>query len=143
MTATNIVTQKYFGGKAGTPERERSVRQLIGRVVETITGYGAKGGYFRTAADRDAFRDELTAILVNQAASFNSPVWFNVGIEPKPQASACFINAVGDSMGSILDLAKTEGMLFKFGSGTGSNLSSRPRPSASPRAASPRGRFRS
>jgi hypothetical protein len=92
MTATNIVTQKYFGGKAGTPERERSVRQLIGRVVETITGYGAKGGYFRTAADRDAFRDELTAILVNQAASFNSPVWFNVGIEPKPQASACFIN---------------------------------------------------
>ncbi len=124
MTATNIVTQKYFHGKAGTPERERSVRQLIGRVVETITGYGSKGGYFRTAADRDAFRDELAAILVTQAASFNSPVWFNVGVEPKPQASACFINAVGDSMGSILDLAKTEGMLFKFGSGTGSNLSS-------------------
>jgi len=124
MTATNIVTQKYFHGRAGTPERERSVRQLIGRVVETITGYGSKGGYFRTAADRDAFRDELTAILVNQAASFNSPVWFNVGVEVKPQASACFINAVGDSMGSILDLAKTEGMLFKFGSGTGSNLSS-------------------
>ena len=124
MTATNIVTQKYFSGKAGTPERERSVRQLIGRVVETITGFGSKGGYFRTAADRDAFRDELTAILVNQAASFNSPVWFNVGVEEKPQASACFINAVGDSMGSILDLAKTEGMLFKFGSGTGSNLSS-------------------
>jgi ribonucleoside-diphosphate reductase alpha chain len=124
MTATNIVTQKYFHGKAGTPERERSVRQLIGRVVETITGYGSKGGYFRTAADRDAFRDELAAILVTQAASFNSPVWFNVGVEAKPQASACFINAVGDSMGSILDLAKTEGMLFKFGSGTGSNLSS-------------------
>ena len=124
MTATNIVTQKYFHGKAGTPERERSVRQLIGRVVETITGYGWNGGYFRTAADRDAFRDELAAILVNQAASFNSPVWFNVGVEAKPQASACFINAVGDSMGSILDLAKTEGMLFKFGSGTGSNLSS-------------------
>ncbi len=124
MTATNIVTQKYFHGKVGTPERERSVRQLIGRVVETITAYGARGGYFRTAADRDAFRDELAAILVNQAASFNSPVWFNVGVEAKPQASACFINAVGDSMGSILDLAKTEGMLFKFGSGTGSNLSS-------------------
>ncbi len=124
MTATNIVTQKYFSGRAGTPERERSVRQLIGRVVETITGFGSKGGYFRTAADRDAFQDELTAILVNQVASFNSPVWFNVGVEEKPQASACFINAVGDSMGSILDLAKTEGMLFKFGSGTGSNLSS-------------------
>ncbi len=124
MTATNIVAQKYFSGKPGTPQRERSVRQLIGRVVETITGFGVKGGYFRTAADRDAFSDELTHILVNQAASFNSPVWFNVGVEPKPQASACFINAVGDSMSSILDLAKTEGMLFKFGSGTGSNLSS-------------------
>ena len=123
MTATNIVAQKYFSGKPGTPQRERSVRQLIGRVVETITGFGAKGGYFRTAADRDAFSDELTHILVNQAASFNSPVWFNVGVEPKPQASACFINSVGDSMSSILDLAKTEGMLFKFGSGTGSNLS--------------------
>jgi ribonucleoside-diphosphate reductase alpha chain len=124
MTATNIVAQKYFSGKPGTPQRERSVRQLIGRVVETITGFGVKGGYFRTAADRDAFSDELCHILVNQAASFNSPVWFNVGVEPKPQASACFINSVGDSMSSILDLAKTEGMLFKFGSGTGSNLSS-------------------
>jgi ribonucleoside-diphosphate reductase alpha chain len=124
MTATNIVAQKYFSGKPGTPQRERSVRQLVGRVVETITGFGAKNGYFRTAADRDAFSDELMHILVNQAASFNSPVWFNVGVEPKPQASACFINSVGDSMSSILDLAKTEGMLFKFGSGTGSNLSS-------------------
>ena len=124
MTATNIVAQKYFSGKPGTPQRERSVRQLIGRVVDTITGFGVKGGYFRTAADRDAFSDELAHILVNQAASFNSPVWFNVGVEPKPQASACFINSVGDSMSSILDLAKTEGMLFKFGSGTGSNLSS-------------------
>ncbi|MGA7990033.1 MAG: vitamin B12-dependent ribonucleotide reductase [Thermoanaerobaculia bacterium] len=123
MTATNIVAQKYFSGRPGTPKRERSVRQLIGRVVETITGYGVTGGYFRTSADRDAFSDELTHILVNQAASFNSPVWFNVGVEPKPQASACFINSVGDSMASILDLAKTEGMLFKFGSGTGSNLS--------------------
>ena len=124
MTATNIVAQKYFHGKVGTPQRERSVRQLISRVVTTITGWGWKNGYFRTAADRDVFSDELTYLLVHQAASFNSPVWFNVGVEAKPQASACFINAVGDSMGSILDLAKTEGMLFKFGSGTGSNLSS-------------------
>ena len=124
MTATNIVAQKYFSGKLGTPQRERSVKQLIGRVVDTITGFGQKNGYFRTAADRDTFSDELAHILVNQAASFNSPVWFNVGVEPKPQASACFINSVGDSMSSILDLAKTEGMLFKFGSGTGSNLSS-------------------
>src|SRR5262245_15745390 len=123
QTATNIVAQKYFHGRVGTSEREYSVRQLIERVAATITGYGEKGGYFKTAADRDAFHDELAAILVNQVASFNSPVWFNVGIEPKPQASACFINACGDSMGAILDLAKTEGMLFKYGSGTGSNLS--------------------
>src|SRR5258706_13986000 len=123
ITATNIVAQKYFHGKPGTPQRERSVKQLISRVADTITRFGEKNEYFRTSADRDAFNDELTAILVNQVASFNSPVWFNVGVEPKPQASACFINAVGDSMGSILDLAKTEGMLFKFGSGTGSNLS--------------------
>jgi ribonucleoside-diphosphate reductase alpha chain len=124
QTATNIVVQKYFHGRAGSPERESSVRQLIGRVANTITGYGEKGGYFKTSADRDAFNDELTAILVNQVASFNSPVWFNVGIEPKPQGSACFINSCGDSMDSILSLAKTEGMLFKYGSGTGSNLSS-------------------
>ncbi len=123
QTATNIVSQKYFHGRVGTPERESSIKQVIERVAATITGYGEKGGYFKTAADRDAFHDELAAILVNQVASFNSPVWFNVGIEPKPQASACFINSCGDSMGSILDLAKTEGMLFKFGSGTGSNLS--------------------
>ncbi|MGE5345869.1 MAG: vitamin B12-dependent ribonucleotide reductase, partial [Acidithiobacillales bacterium] len=123
MTATNIVAQKYFHGLSGTPQRERSVRQLVGRVVEAITGWGWKDGYFRTAADRDVFSDELTHLLVNQVASFNSPVWFNVGVEARPQASACFINAVGDSMSSILDLAKTEGMLFKFGSGTGSNLS--------------------
>ncbi|HEY1249587.1 MAG TPA: vitamin B12-dependent ribonucleotide reductase, partial [Thermoanaerobaculia bacterium] len=124
QTATNIVVQKYFHGRIGTPDRESSVRQLIERVAGTITGYGEKGGYFRTAADRDAFHDELAAILVNQVASFNSPVWFNVGIEPKPQGSACFINSCGDSMDSILSLAKTEGMLFKYGSGTGSNLSS-------------------
>ncbi len=124
MTATNIVAQKYFHGKPGTAQRERSAKQLITRVVDTITGFGQKSGTFRTSADRDAFSDELTYILVTQAASFNSPVWFNVGVEPKPQASACFINSVGDTMSSILDLAKTEGMLFKFGSGTGSNLSS-------------------
>ena len=124
QTATNIVAQKYFHGRLGSSERESSVKQLIERVVATITGYGEKGGYFATAADRDAFHDELAAILVNQVASFNSPVWFNVGIEKKPQASACFINSCGDSMDSILTLAKTEGMLFKFGSGTGSNLSS-------------------
>jgi ribonucleoside-diphosphate reductase alpha chain len=124
QTATNIVVQKYFHGRAGSPERESSVRQLISRVSDTITGFGEQGGYFRTAADRDAFHDELTAILVNQVASFNSPVWFNVGIEPRPQGSACFINSCGDSMSSILGLAKTEGMLFKYGSGTGSNLSS-------------------
>ncbi|HSS45441.1 MAG TPA: vitamin B12-dependent ribonucleotide reductase [Thermoanaerobaculia bacterium] len=124
QTATNIVSQKYFHGRLGTPERESSVRQLIERVAATITGYGERGGYFRTSADRDAFHDELAAILVNQVASFNSPVWFNVGIEPKPQGSACFINSCGDSMDAILNLAKTEGMLFKYGSGTGSNLSS-------------------
>jgi ribonucleoside-diphosphate reductase alpha chain len=123
QTATNIVAQKYFHGRLGSPERESSVKQLIERVAATITGYGEKGGYFKTAADRDAFHDELAAILVNQVASFNSPVWFNVGIEPKPQASACFINSCGDSMDAILNLAKTEGMLFKYGSGTGSNLS--------------------
>jgi ribonucleoside-diphosphate reductase alpha chain len=124
QTATNIVAQKYFHGRIGMPDRESSVKQLIERVAATITGYGEKGGYFKTAADRDAFHDELAAILVNQVASFNSPVWFNVGIEEKPQGSACFINSCGDSMTSILGLAKTEGMLFKYGSGTGSNLSS-------------------
>src|SRR5215471_5052866 len=124
QTATNIVVQKYFHGRMGTRERESSVRELVGRVANTITGYGEKGGYFKTSADRDAFHDELTAILVNQVASFNSPVWFNVGIEEHPQGSACFINSCGDPMDSILRLARTEGMLFKYGSGTGSNLSS-------------------
>jgi ribonucleoside-diphosphate reductase alpha chain len=124
QTATNIVVQKYFHGKVGTPERETSVRQLISRVADTITRWGHEGRYFRTGADRDAFHDELTALLVNQVMSFNSPVWFNCGVEEKPQCSACFINSVQDSMASILTLAKTEGMLFKYGSGTGSNLSS-------------------
>ena len=122
-TATNIVAQKYFHGRLGTPERESSVRQLIGRVVATIVEWGRQGGYFADGASERAFEDELAYLLVHQIASFNSPVWFNVGIETKPQCSACFINSVRDSMEAILDLAKTEGMLFKFGSGTGSNLS--------------------
>jgi len=121
--ATNVVVSKYFRGHIGTPDRESSVRQLIGRVVRTITGWGRDGGYFASEEDGDTFRDELTHILLYQMASFNSPVWFNVGIEEKPQCSACFINSVKDTMDSILGLAKTEGMLFKYGSGTGSNLS--------------------
>jgi len=121
--ATNVVVSKYFRGHLNTPDRETSVRQLIGRVVRTITQWGREGGYFATEADGDTFRDELTHILLYQMASFNSPVWFNVGIEEKPQCSACFINSVADTMDSILGLAKTEGMLFKYGSGTGSNLS--------------------
>ena len=124
QTATNIVASKYFHGKIDTPEREGSVRQLIGRVVNTIVGWGEKGGYFATTADRDAFRDELTHLLVEQKMSFNSPVWFNVGVQEKPQCSACFINSVQDDMVSIMNLAKTEGMLFKWGSGTGTNFSS-------------------
>src|SRR5205085_4987929 len=91
--------------------------------VRTMTQWGRDGGYFATGEDGDNFRDELAHILLYQMASFNSPVWFNVGIEPRPQCSACFINAVNDTMDSILTLAKTEGMLFKYGSGTGSNLS--------------------
>jgi ribonucleoside-diphosphate reductase alpha chain len=121
--ATNVVVSKYFRGHIGEPSRETSVRQLIGRVVRTITGFGREGGYFATEEDGDAFRDELTHILLYQMASFNSPVWFNVGVEKRPQCSACFINSVQDTMDSILGLAKTEGMLFKYGSGTGSNLS--------------------
>ncbi|HYC91166.1 MAG TPA: vitamin B12-dependent ribonucleotide reductase [Thermoanaerobaculia bacterium] len=121
--ATNVVVSKYFRGHLNTPDRETSVRQLIGRVVRTITQWGREGGYFASEADGDTFRDELTHILLYQMASFNSPVWFNVGIEEKPQCSACFINSVQDTMDSILGLAKTEGMLFKYGSGTGSNLS--------------------
>jgi ribonucleoside-diphosphate reductase alpha chain len=124
QTATNIVASKYFHGKLNTPEREGSVRQLIGRVVNTIVQWGEQGGYFANAASRDAFRDELTHLLVEQKMAFNSPVWFNVGVQPKPQCSACFINSVQDDMESIMNLAKTEGMLFKWGSGTGTNFSS-------------------
>jgi ribonucleoside-diphosphate reductase alpha chain len=121
--ATNIVVSKYFRGTIGTPERERSVKQLIGRVVDTITGWAVKQKYFASEDDLQAFSDDLKHLLVYQKAAFNSPVWFNVGFEKAPQCSACFINAVQDTMESILGLAKTEGMLFKFGSGTGSNLS--------------------
>jgi ribonucleoside-diphosphate reductase alpha chain len=121
--ATNVVASKYFRGHLGTPSRERSVRQMLDRVVDTITDWGIKDAYFATDEDADAFRNELKDILLKQRASFNSPVWFNVGIDAHPQCSACFINSVDDTMESILTLAKTEGMLFKFGSGAGSNLS--------------------
>ncbi len=123
MTATNVVVSKYFHGQLGTPQRETSVRQLVDRVARTFTKWGINGGYFGSSEDAAAFYDELTYLLVNQYVSFNSPVWFNVGIEEKPQCSACFINSVKDTMESILDLAKTEGMLFKWGSGTGTNFS--------------------
>jgi len=150
MTATNIVASKYLHGTLGTPERETGVRQLITRVAETIRNWGLSQGYFRTPEDGATFHDELAHILLRQYAAFNSPVWFNVGcdrIEPNsdaqnwhwnpalgrvefgvtgyrtPQCSACFINSVKDSLDSILTLAKTEGMLFKWGSGTGTNLS--------------------
>jgi ribonucleoside-diphosphate reductase alpha chain len=124
QTATNIVTSKYFHGKPGTSERENSVRQLISRVANTIVRWGEEGGYFADAESRDAFRDELTHLLVEQKMAFNSPVWFNVGVQPKPQCSACFINSVQDNMESIMGLTRTEGMLFKWGSGTGTNFSS-------------------
>src|SRR5438477_4389273 len=150
MTATNIVASKYLHGTMGTPERESGVRALVSRVAETIRDWGMAGGYFRSAEDAATFHDELVHILIQQKAAFNSPVWFNVGcdrLEPNsdatnwhwnpqlgrvefgrtgysyPQCSACFINAVQDSLDSILTLAKTEGMLFKWGSGTGTNLS--------------------
>jgi ribonucleoside-diphosphate reductase alpha chain len=146
QTATNIVVSKYFYGKIGSPERESSVRDLVGRVVNTIAGWGRDQRYFKTPADAENFRDELAHIMLTQKACFNSPVWFNVGVkeprgygwyfdeasdaikklnpgETRPQCSACFINSVGDTLESILDLAKTEGMLFKWGSGTGTNLS--------------------
>src|SRR5438270_4169414 len=150
MTATNIVASKYLHGTLGTSDRESGVRALVGRVAETIRDWGVNGGYFATRADADTFHDELAYILLDQRAAFNSPVWFNVGcdrLEPNsdaqnwhwnseaatvqhgvtgyrnPQCSACFINSVKDSLDSILTLAKTEGMLFKWGSGTGTNLS--------------------
>ena len=122
--ATNVVVSKYFRGHLGTPQRERSVKQLVGRVVDRIRGWGEGSGYFETAADAEAFSAELSYLLVSQKMAFNSPVWFNLGVQDTPQqASACFINSVDDTMASIMDLAKTEAMLFKGGSGTGSNLS--------------------
>jgi ribonucleoside-diphosphate reductase alpha chain len=121
--ATNIVVSKYFRGQIGTPDRERSVKQLIGRVADTITGWARAQHYFASDDALEAFGHELKHLLVYQKAAFNSPVWFNCGFEKAPQCSACFINAVQDTMDSILTLARTEGMLFKFGSGTGSNLS--------------------
>jgi ribonucleoside-diphosphate reductase alpha chain len=123
QTATNIVASKYFRGQLGSPDRESSVKRLISRVVDAIRSWADTQGYFASREDLDSFSDELSHLLVHQKAAFNSPVWFNVGIEKAPQASACFINSVNDTMESILGLAKTEGMLFKFGSGTGSNLS--------------------
>ena len=121
--ATNVVVSKYFRGHVGTPEREHSVRQLIDRVVNSITAWAETQHYFASDEDLAAFKAELTHLLVHQKMAFNSPVWFNVGIEDKPQCSACFINSVQDNMGSIMDLAKTEAMLFKYGSGAGVNLS--------------------
>ncbi len=121
--AVNVVVSKYFHGKPNTPERENSIKQLIGRVANTITDFGWKDNYFADEESKETFRNELIYLLINQHLAFNSPVWFNVGIEERPQTSACFINSVQDNLESIMDLAKTEGMLFKFGSGTGTNLS--------------------
>ncbi len=123
QNATNIVAQKYFRGPMGSPERERSVKQMVGRVAGTISGWGTEGGYFATPQAAEAFEAELTHILVNQLAAFNSPVWFNVGFEEKPQCSACFILSVEDTMESILDWNTKEGMIFRGGSGSGINLS--------------------
>jgi ribonucleoside-diphosphate reductase alpha chain len=123
QTATNVVVQKYFRGTLGTPQRERSVKQLISRVADTITNWGRKDGFFANEESARVFNAELKHLLVEQKMAFNSPVWFNVGSEKEPQCSACFINSVDDTMESILGLAKTEGMLFKYGSGTGTNLS--------------------
>jgi ribonucleoside-diphosphate reductase alpha chain len=123
QTATNIVAQKYFRGRMSSPERERSVRQMIGRVVDTVSSWGRKDGYFATDEEADTFEAELKAILVNQLASFNSPVWFNVGFEERPQCSACFILSIDDSMDSILDWIRREGVIFRGGSGSGVNLS--------------------
>jgi ribonucleoside-diphosphate reductase alpha chain len=123
QTATNIVAQKYFRGRMSSPERERSVKQMIGRVVSTIGRWGREGGYFAGEAEARTFEDELKAILVNQLAAFNSPVWFNVGFEERPQCSACFILSIEDSMDAILDWIRREGIIFRGGSGSGVNLS--------------------
>jgi ribonucleoside-diphosphate reductase alpha chain len=123
QNATNIVAQKYFRGKLGSPERERSVKQMISRVAGTIAAWGREAGYFAGDEDANAFEAELTDILLHQRAAFNSPVWFNVGFEDHPQCSACFILSVQDTMESILDWNTKEGMIFRGGSGSGINLS--------------------
>src|SRR5439155_14039282 len=124
QNATNIVAQKYFRGPLGTPQRESSVRQLVGRVVDTVRGWGVKDRYFATEKDAEVFGDELTHLMVTQKAAFNSPVWFNVGVPNTPQqCSACFILAVDDQMSSILNWYVEEGTIFKGGSGSGINLS--------------------
>jgi ribonucleoside-diphosphate reductase alpha chain len=123
QNATNIVAQKYFRGQVDSPERERSVKEMISRVAGTITGWGRTGGYFASEDDARTFNHELTHILLNQLAAFNSPVWFNVGFEESPQCSACFILSVDDTMESILDWNTKEGMIFRGGSGSGINLS--------------------
>src|ERR671918_503008 len=123
QTATNIVAQKYFRGRMTSPERESSVRQMIGRVVATIGAWGRDGGYFADEEEAETFEAELKALLVNQHASFNSPVWFNIGFEKNGQASACFILSIEDSMDSILDWIRREGIIFRGGSGSGVNLS--------------------
>jgi ribonucleoside-diphosphate reductase alpha chain len=123
QTATNIVAQKYFRGRMSSPEREQSVKQMIGRVVDTIGAWGREGGYFVDGEEAETFEAELKALLVNQYVAFNSPVWFNVGFEEKPQCSACFILSIDDSMESILDWIRREGIIFRGGSGSGVNLS--------------------
>src|SRR3954470_8093033 len=123
QNATNIVAQKYFRGQLGSPAREYSVKQMIGRVSGTIAQWGRELGYFATDDDAQAFEDELTYILLHQMAAFNSPVWFNVGFEEQPQCSACFILSVDDNMESILDWNTKEGQIFRGGSGSGINLS--------------------
>src|SRR5262245_48714910 len=123
QTATNIVAQKYFRGRMSSPERESSVKQMIGRIVGTVGAWGRDGGYFASEDEARTFEDELKAILVNQLAAFNSPVWFNVGFEERPQCSACFILSIDDSMDAILDWIRREGIIFRGGSGSGVNLS--------------------
>src|SRR3954462_476473 len=123
QNATNIVAQKYFRGQLESPTRERSVKQMVSRVADTIADWGRERGYFASADDGDAFEAELTHILLNQLAAFNSPVWFNVGFEETPQCSACFILSVQDNMESILQWNTHEGMIFRGGSGSGINLS--------------------
>src|SRR4051794_24333078 len=123
QTATNIVAQKYFRGRMSSPDRERSVKQMIGRVTDTVGKWGREGGYFASEEEAETFEAELKAILVNQLAAFNSPVWFNVGFEEKPQCSACFILSIEDNMESILDWIRREGVIFRGGSGSGVNLS--------------------